>query len=347
VFGGLYDLKPHRFQVDVVYFRDRFFGAETQAVGCDRSNLGCTGQKIDSVWVGASWSGRVGPVRGLLQGNLMLGTARGGTIGLPAGIPLGRDYDIFAGSVIAYVEAELGIVRPFVAFFYGSADGDPRDDELHGFAVQPQDDSTQVFTGMLAHLDKSTTAGGTRDFSCPGRFRGARSAAPANNPYAIGTDVTEAGGGPTTAPSVECHHTVANVWNARVGRGSHVGLVATYSNPGTLVIPVGLRSFPLKGHEITGWYAYRAVVDTSLYEAAFAPEGLRMSKGLYHEIGGFWFWTLNPHFDIRLSGNIGIPGEGTKDLARLADCNPRVAGIQSCEGEDLALKAEARFRARF
>jgi hypothetical protein len=58
-------------------------------------------------------------------------------------------------------------------------------------------------------------------------------------------------------------------------------------------------------------------------------------------------WTLNPHFDIRLSGEIAIPGPGYQDLARLADCNPNVDGVQSCDGNDPALKAEARFRARF
>jgi hypothetical protein len=262
-------------------------------------------------------------------------------------VPLGRDYDIFAGSVIAFAEADLGMVRPFVGFIFGSADGDPTDTKLHGFAVQPQDDSTQVMTGMMAFLDKSTAAGGTRDYSCPARFRGVRAGAPANNPYAIGADVTEAGGA-----FAECYHTVANVWNARLGRPSHVGLVTTYSNPGTLVVPVGLRVFPVKGHELTGWYVYRAMMDSALLEAAFAPEiqaGVirNISKTLYHEVGGFWMWTLNPHFDIRLSGNIGIPGEGSKDLARLADCNPNIVGRQTCQGDDVALKAEARFRARF
>ena len=98
VFGGLYDMKPHRFGFGVMYARDRFFGADTLEVGCDRTGLdGCTGQKVDSVWINASWSGRVGPIRGMLQGNVMLGTARGGTAGLASGIAPGRDYDIFAG----------------------------------------------------------------------------------------------------------------------------------------------------------------------------------------------------------------------------------------------------------
>ena len=75
--AAAYDLKPHRFGADVVYFRDRFTGADTQAVGCDRADMGCTGQKIDSVWINASWTGRFGPVRSLLQGNIILGTADG------------------------------------------------------------------------------------------------------------------------------------------------------------------------------------------------------------------------------------------------------------------------------
>ena len=37
VFTAAYDLKPHRFGFDVAYFRDRFSGADTQAVGCDRA----------------------------------------------------------------------------------------------------------------------------------------------------------------------------------------------------------------------------------------------------------------------------------------------------------------------
>ena len=64
VFTAAYNVKPHRFGFDVAYFRDRFFGADTAVVGCDRPDLGCTGQKTDSVWIDASWTGRLGPVRG-------------------------------------------------------------------------------------------------------------------------------------------------------------------------------------------------------------------------------------------------------------------------------------------
>jgi hypothetical protein len=345
-FSGGYTLKPHRFQLDVVYARDRFTGADTAVYGLRGAPVGWTGQKQDSVLLGASWSGQLGPVRGLLQGNLQLGTARGGTTGLPAGIVPGRDYDIFAGAAIAYVEVDFNVVRPFVGAIFGTADGDPRDRQLRGFAEKPFQDTTQIATGMLAHLNTSPNFQ-SREYSCPARLEGVRNAATAaTGPYAIGRTVTaaSAGGGFT-----ECSHTVTNPFNQRLGNLSHVGIRTTFSNPGTLVGTVGLRVFPLKGHEITGWYVYRGMVDSSLLEIAFAPElaGRSIDKDQIHEFGGFWMWTLNPHFDIRLAGNIAFLGSGFKDLARLSDCDPRTAGLQPCEGDDLAMRGEVRFRARF
>ena len=67
----------------------------------------------------------------------------------------------------------------------------------------------------------------------------------------------------------------------------------------------------------------------------------------YNEVWGYWLWTLNPHFDIRLAGSLGFAAEGSKDLARISDCNLNVPGIQRCNGNDVAMKGEARFRARF
>ncbi len=133
---------------------------------------------------------------------------------------------------------------------------------------------------------------------------------------------------------------------------SHLGIATAYSNVGTLLMPVGVKVLPLKGHDLTGWYVYRAMTDSTLVEVAFAPElaaqgRSRIGKGVYHEVGGYWLWTINPYFDFRLSGSIALAGEGCKDLARLADCNPRVAGVQPCHSNNPALKAEARFRARF
>jgi hypothetical protein len=357
VFTAAYNWKPHRFGFDVAYFRDRYLGADTAVVGCDRSNLGCSGQKIDSVWIDASWTGRFGPVRGLLQGNMILGTADGGTAGLPDGVLNGREYDIFAGSIIGYVEVDLGVVRPFLLGVYGSADGDPRDRQLRGFGdVQPEGDSTQWTSGMLSHFDRSSAAGGRRDYSCPARLRGVRTDAPANNPYAIGAGVAgSAPGSPTTrAAAAECYHRVSNLWNGQLGEASHVGILSTYSSPGTQLASVGLRTFPVRGHEITGWYTYRGTAHSGLLETAFAPEiavGVirKIRRDLYHEIGAFWQWTLNPHFDIRLAGNVAVAGDGSRDLAHLADCDGQLTGPgrRTCQGEGTALRADARFRARF
>ena len=119
---------------------------------------------------------------------------------------------------------------------------------------------------------------------------------------------------------------------------------------------MGLRAFPLRAHEVTGWYLYRAMVDTTSLEVAFAPElaarnmqGIRTAE--YHEIGGYWLWSPNPHFDIRLAGNIAIAGGGYCDLAHLANCSPGGTGpyvtSPACSGKDPALRAEVRFRARF
>jgi hypothetical protein len=351
VFTAQYNLRPHRFGVDVAWFRDRFNGADTAVVGCDRPDIGCSGQKVDSVWIDASWTGRFGPIRALLQGNVILGKADGGTGGLPAGVQAGQEYDIFAGAGIAYAEVDLGVVRPFVLGVYGTGDGDPRDRQLRGFQVQAVADSTQWATDMMGHFDRSSAAGGRRDYSCPARLRGVRRAAPANNPYAIGTEITDSAPGRTQDAGAECYHSVSNLFNSRLGNSSHGAIVTTYSNPGTIVASAGLRTFPLKGHEITGWYVYRAMADNNLLEEAFAPEiqaGVirKIRRTLYHELGAFWMWTLNPHFDIRAAGNIAYAGDGSRDLAHLADCDPGPAS-RTCQGETLALRGDVRFRARF
>jgi len=262
----------------------------------------------------------------------------------------GRHYDIFAGAAEGYVEADLGIARPFIGFIFGSGDGDPRDNKLHGFMTLPQTEITQITgTSFFSHLETST-AFALRDYTCPARSQGTRvagannGAGPAANPYAVGASVL--------GSANQCAHSTGNPFNDRIGNTSHLGINSTYSNPGTFDIPAGVRLFPIKGHEITGWYVYRAVVKRALLNTAFivgTDPGFTGSirKTLYHEVGGFWQWTLNPYFDIRLAGNIGIAGGGYRDLARLADCNLNVAGIQSCSGNDVALAGEARFRARF
>jgi hypothetical protein len=350
-FSAGYNLKPHRFQFDVVYMRDRFAGADLannpRPIG---SPIGFQGQETDAVLLMASWSGRLGPVRALLQVNGVTGRAHGGTAGIPgfpAGVPSQRAYDILAGAAIGYGEVDLGIARPFVAFVFGTPDGDPTDRKLRGYSnVSWQDVSQITGVSFFEHLDTSTNFAG-RDFACPARSQGIRTAPnAATGPQAIGTQVLGGSGG------FECSHSVTNAFNQRLGATSHRGLFSPYSNPGTLVVAPGVRVFPVKGHEITGWYVYRAMLHTGLLERAFVvgiDPGFtgKFDKAQVHEIGGFWQWTLNPHFDIRLSGNAAILGEGFKQLAEMADCNLQQPGFQNCTGKTTALKAEARFRARF
>ena len=54
------------------------------------------------------------------------------------------------------------------------------------------------------------------------------------------------------------------------------------------------------------------MVNTTLLEIAFAPElaGKGIGKAQIHEFGGYYQWTPNPHFDIRLAGEIAISDGG-------------------------------------
>jgi hypothetical protein len=349
-FSAGYNIKPHRFQFDVVYMRDRFAGADLannpRPIG---SPIGYQGQETDAVMLSASWSGRFGPVRGLFQANGVVGRAHGGTAGI-GGNPTTvsqRAYDILAGAAVGYVEADLGIAKPFVAFVFGTPDGDPTDRKLRGFSPASWQDVTQI-TGVsfFEHLDTSTNFAG-RDYACPARSQGVRTAANTQTgPQAIGTQVLGGNGG------FECSHSVTNAFNQRIGATAHLGLFSPYSNPGTLVAAPGVKVYPLKGHEVIGYYVYRAMLHTGLLERAFVvgiDPGFRgkFDKAQVHEVGGYWQWTINPYFDIRLSGALAFLGDGFIDLAKLSDCNPSVAGTQSCGGKSTAQKAEVRFRARF
>jgi hypothetical protein len=240
----------------------------------------------------------------------------------------------------------VGIAKPFVAFVFGTPDGDPTDRQLRGFAPASWSDVTQI-TGVsfFEHLDTSTNFAG-RDYACPARSQGVRTTPPTGNPQAIGTAVLGGNG------QFQCSHNVTQAFNQVLGTTSHLGLFSTFSNPGTLVVAPGVKVYPLKGHELVGYYVYRAMLNTSLLERAFVV-GLdpgftgKFDKAQVHEVGGYWQWTINPYFDIRLSGALGSLGDGFKDLAKLSDCNLQQAGSQSCGGKSTAQKAEVRFRGRF
>ena len=175
-FSAGYNLKPHRFQFDVTYFRDRFNGADTSSA--TGAGAGSGARRPTRCWswpVGVAGSGRCGPWCKAVGWS---GTAKGANA---AGIALAgltgargpdRNYDVVAGSAVAYAEADLGIVRPFVMALWATGDGDPTDHQLHGFNPYPYNTTIQMTgTSWFAHLETSN-AFSARDYACPARARG-------------------------------------------------------------------------------------------------------------------------------------------------------------------------------
>jgi hypothetical protein len=114
----------------------------------------------------------------------------------------------------------------------------------------------------------------------------------------------------------------------------------------------GIKTTFVKGHDLDLWWIWTlldrsAILRQAALLAGVDPALANFDKNLTHELSLSYTWTLNPHFDIRLTGNIVIPQEGSKDIARTQDCDPNSPGLQPCQGEDVALRGEARFRARF
>jgi hypothetical protein len=316
-FSGAFNMKPHRIQLDLAYFRDRFTGASGQGLA--------TGQSTDSVLIMPSFSTRMGIITALVEGALVLGTADGNNLtDCSAAAGFQRcEYDIFAWGAIAYVEANLvnGMIRPFAGLIYGSGDDDPNDEDLEGFFTLPQREITLITNSpYFAFLDTSPSVG---DWG---------PAAPARAPGAGGNLF---------------RHTTGSPFADLLGNATHAGISTTYSNPGTLLIPVGVKIAPLQGHEILPYYLYVGMTDASTLRAALGPGTGHIHNNLYHEFGLVYTWTLSPYFDIRLNGHVLLPASGAEDIARTVDCNPAAAGFQPCEGEDPALKGEVRFRARF
>jgi hypothetical protein len=320
--------KPFVFGLDAVYFRERATGAPNcaavtaPAAACSGGLGALVGQQTDTVLIMPSFSGSFGPITALLQPMIIWGTVDSSTA-------VDTEYDVFAWGGVGYLEANLGVVRPFVGVIIGSGD-DEVDEDLHGFAPLPQREIT-IITGsrFFEHLD-TTTAIGSRDIVNPARHP---------DPVFGGQ---------------EFGHTVGNPFNDRIANLEHPGVNTTYGNPGTLVIPAGLKIAPAKGHELVLAYIYRAMLETDIIEDVL---GINVSKELYHEAHLVWEWTLSRHFDIRLSGSVLIPGGGVKDIAEnstataTSQAGATTGGVGGggcpCEGEDLAFKGQARFRARF
>ena len=136
-FSAGYNLRPHRFQLDVVYLRDRFAGADLVDFPAPRGTA--SGSRGRRTTVCCSWPvgvGMLGPVRAPVPGqwDRRAGARRhGGITRIPDRCRSGA-YDILAGAAVAYAEVDLGIVRPFVGVIFGTPDGDPTDRQLRGFA---------------------------------------------------------------------------------------------------------------------------------------------------------------------------------------------------------------------
>jgi hypothetical protein len=330
--GVAFATKPHRFQLDVAYFRDRFNGAPTgTTVGVDpsppttagaRGGLpGFQGQKLDAVLIAPSWGGTIGPLSALLQGYILIGEADSGNLAGVAGA--NREFDILSFGAIGYAEANLGIVTPFVGLVFGTGDNNPTDTKLKGFHHIPNSQNSSSITGTdrFSHLDRSV-AFGSRDIKTPA--------------LAAGSNGVFGGGG-------QFGHSVGNPYNDRLGNRAHPGINTTLSNPGVIQPFAGVKVFPVQGHEIDLAYLYRmmhtsAVIDTAL--------GRSIGNTLYHELNAQWEWTLSRHFDIRLAGSVVFPGSGAKDIARTSTTFPCTAA-DPCTGNDPLLYGEARVRARF
>jgi hypothetical protein len=230
-----------------------------------------------------------------------------------------KNMDIFAWGAIGAVEANLGKIRPFFAFAIGSGDDDVNDNDLNGFAPLPSTEITLTAgEPEFAVLDRSP-AWGTRDVGPPARAG-----------IGVGNEFL---------------HSVGNPFNDRIGTsGAGIsGLSTTYSNAGTFTLVPGVKIFPVKGHELDLWYAYRGIMESAPLEALIG--GANVDKSMIHEVTAVYTWSLNKHFDIRAVGSLSLLASGGQDVAESVTYNPTTGA--ACKGEDAALRGEVRFRARF
>jgi hypothetical protein len=301
-FGLDVDLKPFAVGLDVSYFRFRFSGAR---------GTGDDGQQHDTVLIRPSITGNMGVLSFLAQPMVVWGTAEGTNAGG------NRDFDVFGFGFIGQVEANLGVVRPFLAVVFGTGDSNPQNDKLKAFSPLPQGEITLTTGQRYFDVFDIAPSWGGRDVYPPALVN-------------LGT-------------GFEFMHTVGNPWGDRVSPVND--LSTTYANAGVLLFAPGVKVFPLKGHELDVYYIYRRVMETEPLEELSGVTSI--SKTMSHEVGFLYEWAPNPHFDIRLMGAMVIPSDGVKDIAAAQDCDFNTPGIQGCDGNDLALFGQVRFRGRF
>ena len=265
-------------------------------------------QDVDTVLVRPSVVGSFGPVSFLAQPMFVFGSVDANG---------GSDYDVAAFGFIGNVELKLGKIRPFISVVYGSGDDDPDDGDLEAFSPLPQREITlTTATPQFSVLTRSSSWG-ARDVFPPA--------------------AVNLGGGS------EFLHSVGNPWSDRVGNGLAPGISSTYNNPGVLSIAPGVKIALAKGHNLDVYYIYRRVMDSEPIEQTI---GADVDESMTHELAAMYTWKPNPWFDVRLYGSAVIPADGVKDIASVQDCDPN-ATFEPCDGEDISLFSEVRFRARF
>jgi hypothetical protein len=304
-FGAHYNMKPHQFGLDMAYFRTRW--ARTASNFLHTNNVIIT----------PSYQGVIGPATLLLQPMFVIGSADGFN---------GENYDIRSWGILARAEFDLGMIHPFIDFIYGTGDDDAGDSKLKGFANVPWADVT---LNGFPELNYS----------------------PLSNLYVNTPANSLVGGNGSSSSGRAFLHSTGQPWNTRAANNVHSGANTAYSNPGTFKVPVGVFIFPAKGHRITLRYTYVAITNDATLVAQSAQvigQGAnvnaisKVSKTLYHDLTGWWDWTLNPHLDFRLGGWAMLPGSGVKDIAATVNCNG-----SPCKGDTVSLGAEMRIRGRF
>ena len=266
------------------------------------------GQDIDTVSVRPAAVGAVGPVSFLVQPMFVFGSVDANG---------GSDYDVAAFGFIGNVELKLGKIRPFLSVVYGSGDDDPDDGDLEAFSPLPQREITLTTATPYFSVLTNSSSWGARDVFPPAALN-------------LGT-------------GSEFMHSVGNPWNDRLGNTLSPGVNSTYSNPGVLLIAPGVKLALAKGHNLDVYYIYRRVMDSEPIEQTV---GANVDESMSHELAAMYTWKPNPWFDVRLYGSAVIPSDGIKDIAETQDCDPNAA-FEPCDGEDISLLGEVRFRARF
>ena len=308
LFDVAYNLKPHRFSLNIYAARDRY------CPDCpDEAN---SRMKTDVVNITPAWEGKFSIFKFVLQGSVAVGEASRG----PAP---GDKLDIFAYAFQAVGELDLGKIKPFFSILYGSGDDDPNDDELNAYASQVSKEITLGGSSIMSVLrtNSSMYSGVEQDPMYSGIF-GVNSA---NSRLRSGD----------------------NWFNNNWGAHQSYDIRGGYAGPGSFHPAFGVRFFPVKGWEIAAHWAGRFIIETDTIEAQLGGPA-DIDKFLYQEIGALVIWKLSKHFDVLAKGRMMIPGEGAKDLAEQADpANCGRTAPDTCDGDDIALVGQVKIRARF